>query len=99
MLARMAGLSRGKEVRNVMLNSGKVPDVAIFRACHSTITNIRTVVGADSRYCTASALFPGHGAVWVLRVRTKPGSAKNDFQDLRPPAAECGEISRGRSRH
>ena len=28
------------------------------------ITDVRTVVGADPRYCAAAALFPGHGAIW-----------------------------------
>ena len=139
MLARMAGLSCGKEVRNVMLRSGKVPDVAIFQACHNIITDIRTVVGANSRYCAAAALFPGHGAVWGAarkneawfshikakgdvfyalcheaggrmgdsahdpcsdcRLRGGVVERSHGFQDLRPPAAACGELPRGRSRH
>ena len=64
MLARVAGLSCGKEVRNLMLHSGKRPDVAILGALRSITTNARTVVGADPRYCAAAALFPGHGVVW-----------------------------------
>ena len=64
MLARMAGLSCGKEVRNLMLHSGKRPDVAILGALRNIVTDVRTVVGADLRYCAAAALFPGHGAVW-----------------------------------
>jgi len=64
-LARMASLSCGKEVRNLMLHFGKRPDVAIILgALRRIITNVRTVVGADPRYCAAAALFPGHGAVW-----------------------------------
>ena len=42
-----AGLSCGKEVRNLMLHSGKRPGVAILGALRSIITDIRTVVGAD----------------------------------------------------
>jgi len=63
MLARVAGLSCGKEVRNLMLHSGKRPDVAILGALRSITAGVRTVVGADPRYC-AAAVFPGHGAVW-----------------------------------
>ena len=64
MLARVAGLSCGKEVRNPMLRSGKRPDVAILGALRGIITVFRTVVGADPRYCAAAAaVFPGHGAV------------------------------------
>ena len=62
--ARKAGLSCGKEVRNLMLHSGKRPDVAIFGAPRSIITDVRTVVGADPRYCADAAVFPGHGALW-----------------------------------
>ena len=47
MLARMAGLSCGKEVRNMMLHYGKRPDVAILGALRSITTDIRTAVGAD----------------------------------------------------
>jgi len=64
MLARMADLSCGKEVRNLMLHSGKRPDVAIPGALRSIITGVRTVVGADPRYCVAAAVFPGYGALW-----------------------------------
>jgi len=63
-LARMAGLSCGKEVRNLMLHSSKWPDVAIPGALRSIIADVRTVIGADPRHCAAAALFPGHGAVW-----------------------------------
>jgi len=49
MLARMAGLSCGKEVRNLMLHSGKRPDVAILGALRNIITDVRTVVGALRR--------------------------------------------------
>jgi len=47
-----------------MLHSGKRPDVAIVGALRNIITDVRTVVGADPRYCAAAALFPGHGVVW-----------------------------------
>ena len=60
----MAGLSCGKEVRNLMLHSGKRPDVAIFGALRNIITDVRAVVGADPRYCAGAAVFPGHGALW-----------------------------------
>ena len=50
MLARMAGLSCGKEVRNLMLHSGKRPDVAILGALRGIIKDVRTVVGAGPRY-------------------------------------------------
>jgi len=50
MLARMAGLLCGKEVRNLMLHSGKRPDVAILGTPRSTIMDVRTVVGADPRH-------------------------------------------------
>ena len=60
MLARIAGLSCGKEVRNLVLHSGKRPDVAILGALRSIITDVRTVVGADPRYCADAAVFPGH---------------------------------------
>ena len=53
-----------KEVRNLMLHSGKRPDVAILGALRNTITDVRTVVGADPRYSAAAAVLPGHGAVW-----------------------------------
>jgi len=62
MLARMAGLSCGKEVRNLMLHPCMRPDVAILEALRNTITDVRTVVGADPRYCAAATVFPGHGA-------------------------------------
>ena len=39
----MAGLSCGKEVRNLMMNSDKRPDVAILGALRSIITDVRTV--------------------------------------------------------
>ena len=45
MLARMAGLSCGKDVRNLMLHSGKRPDVDILGALRNIITDVRTVVG------------------------------------------------------
>ena len=64
MLARVAGLLCGKEVRNPMLRSGKRPDVAILGALRGIITVFRTVVGAGPRYCAAAVVFPGHGAVW-----------------------------------
>ena len=64
MLARMAGLSCGKEVRNLMLHSCKRPDVAIFGALRNIITDVRTVVGADPRYCADAAVFPVHGGLW-----------------------------------
>ena len=57
MLAQMAGLSCGKEVRNLMLHSGKRPDVAIFGALRNIITDVRTVVGADPGYCADAAVF------------------------------------------
>jgi len=41
MLARMAGLSCGIEVRNLMLNSGKRPDVAILGALRNIIADVR----------------------------------------------------------
>ena len=64
MLARMAGLSCGKEVSNLMLHSGKRPDVVLFQFLFNILIDIRTVAGADPRYCRAAALNPGHGAVW-----------------------------------
>ena len=73
MLARMAGLSCGKEVRNLMLHSGKRPDVAILGALRSIITDVRTVVGADPRYCAAAAVFPGHGVAMCSSVRVGVG--------------------------
>ena len=63
MLARMASLSCGKEVHNLMLHSGKRPDVAILGALRNIITDFRTVVGAGPRYCADAAVFPGHGAL------------------------------------
>ena len=71
MLSRMAGLSCGKEVRNLMMNSGKRPDVAILGALRSIITDVRTVVGADPRYCADAAVFPGHGALWGAMRKNK----------------------------
>ena len=56
-----------------MLHSGKRPDVAILGALRSIITDVRTVVGADPRYCADAAVFPGHGPFGVLCGRTKPG--------------------------
>jgi len=64
MLARMAGLSCGKEVSNLMLHSGKRPDVVLFPHRFNILFDVRTVAGADSRYCCAAALNPGYGAVW-----------------------------------
>ena len=61
MLARMVGLSCGKEVRNLMLHSGKRPDVAIFGALRNIITDVRTVVGANPRYCADAAVSLGTG--------------------------------------
>ena len=69
----MAGLSCGKEVRNLMLHSGKRPDVAILGALRNINTDVRTVVGADPRYCADAAVFRGHGAFGVLCGRTEPG--------------------------
>ena len=63
-LARMVGLSCGSEVYNLMVNSGKRPDVAIFKDLYNIITDVRTIAGADSRYCPTAALVPGHGAAW-----------------------------------
>ena len=68
----------------MMLHSGKIPDVAIFRACHNIIRDIRTVVGADSRYCAAAALFPGHGAVW--------GAARKKEAWLSHTMAQQGDV-------
>ena len=64
MPARVAGLSCGKEVSNLMLHSGKRPDVALFQHLFNTLIDVGTVAGADPRYCCAAALNPGHGAVW-----------------------------------
>ena len=63
-LAKLAGLPCGSEVRNLMLNSGKRPDVVIFRDLYNILTDVRTIAGADSRYCSTAALTPGHGAAW-----------------------------------
>jgi len=63
-LAKLAGLSCGSEVRNLMLNSGKRPDVVIFRDLYNILTDVRTIAGADSRYCSTAAQTPGHGAAW-----------------------------------
>jgi hypothetical protein len=63
-LAKMAGLSCGSEVYNLMANSGKRPDVAIFKDLYNIITDVRTIAGADARYCSTAASIPGHGAVW-----------------------------------
>jgi len=69
MLAQMAGLSCGKEVRNLMLHSGKRPDVVILGALRSIITDVRTVVGADPRYCAAAAVFLGERGLPVIGRR------------------------------
>ena len=42
MLARMAGLSCGKEVSNLMLHSGKRPDVVLFQFLFNILIDIRT---------------------------------------------------------
>ena len=63
-LAKMVGLSCGAEVYNLMVNSGKRPDVAIFKDLYNIITDVRTIAGADSRYCSTAASIPGHGAAW-----------------------------------
>ena len=47
-----------------MLHSGKWPDVALFQHLFNILIDVRTVVGANPRYCCATALNPGHGAVW-----------------------------------
>jgi len=46
------------------LHSGKRPDVTILGTLRNIITGVRTVVGADPRYCADAAGFPGHGALW-----------------------------------
>ena len=43
-LARMVGLSCGSEVYNLMVNSGKRPDVAIFKDLYNIITDVRTPI-------------------------------------------------------
>ena len=71
MPARMAGLSCGKEVSNLMLHSGKRTDVALFQHLFSTHIDVRTVAGADPRYCCAAALNPGHGACVGCRAEER----------------------------
>ena len=63
MPAQMAGLSCGKEVSNLMLHSGKRPDVVLFQHLFNILIDVRAVAGADPRHCCAAALNPGHGAV------------------------------------
>ena len=64
MIARMAGLSCGKEVSNLLLHSGKRPDVVLFQHLFNNLIDVRTVAGADPCYCCAAASNPGHDAVW-----------------------------------
>jgi len=47
-----------------MVNSGKRPDLVVFMDLYNKLTDVRTVAGADSRYCSTAASVPGHGAVW-----------------------------------
>ena len=67
MLARMAGLSCGKEVSNLMLHSGKRPDVVLFQYLFNILIDVRTVAGADPRYCRAAALNPTAFKVYALQ--------------------------------
>ena len=36
----------------------------ILGALRNIITDARTVLGADPRYCADAAVFPGNGALW-----------------------------------
>ena len=63
MITRKDGFSCVKEVSNLMLHSGKRPDVILFQNIFNTLIDVRAVAGADPRNCCAAALNPGHGAV------------------------------------
>jgi len=54
------------------LRSDKQSDVAVLGALRNIIMDVRTVVGADPRYCAAAALFPGHRAVWGAARKNGP---------------------------
>jgi hypothetical protein len=63
-LAKMSGRSRGSEVTNLMVNSSKRADVALYKSLCNVLTDVRTIAGGDPRYCCAAALSPGHSAAW-----------------------------------
>ena len=75
MLARVAGLSCGKEVRNLMLHSGKRPDVAILGALRSIITDFGLLSVLTQGTAPLPPSFQGTGPFGVLHGRTKPGFA------------------------
>ena len=73
-LSRVAGLSCRKEVRNLMLHSGKRPDVAILGAFRS---NLILMFGLSWVLTRGTAPPPpsslGTGPFGMLRGRTGPG--------------------------
>ena len=61
----MPGQSYGSEVANLIVNSNKRADVALYKGLFSALTGVRTIAGGgDPRYCCAAALSPGHGVAW-----------------------------------
>ena len=68
-----AGHRCGKEVANIMDDSEKSrPDVVIYRLTESTLFDVRTVVGGDSRYCKQAGQLPGFGAQWGAHENHRP---------------------------
>jgi hypothetical protein len=78
--ARMAGSSCGHEVYDLMAHSGKRPDVAIFMGLYNILIDVRTIAGADPRYCAEAALTAGHGAVWGASQKNDAWLAQTQSQ-------------------
>ena len=80
MLARMAGLSCGKGGLQPHAAFGKAPGRGPVPASFSILIDVRTVAGADPRYCCAAALNPKHGAVWGVARKHKAWLSHNRSQ-------------------
>ena len=63
-LFKMVGWKCGMEVSNLMLTSGKRPDVVRYMPTSNVLTDVRTIAAAHTKYCKMAACIPGHGADW-----------------------------------
>ena len=61
-LFNMAGWHCGMEVQNLMLTSGKRPDLLRYMPTSNVLTDVRTVAAAHTKYCKMAACIPGYGA-------------------------------------
>ena len=58
----------------------KRPDVAIFMGLYNILIDVRTIAGADPRYCAEAALTAGHGAVFGANQKNGAWLAQTQSQ-------------------